>query len=340
MTKDTGNSRTQNKERMVGFEIEYASVPLDQSAKLIQELFGGEIEKETEAEWKVTDTCFGAFGLEIDAEPIKTLSSSLPKEAARAKGVVGELYRTAADKTVEAVNRIGTKVVPFEIVTPPVPVSAIPELDKLREALHLAFAKDTRSSIYNAFGLHINPDVLSTDSRSILRHIQAFALLFPWLRDVHEMDATRSLSAFAEPYPNDYIDHIIAVDYAPSLEELIRDYHAFNPTRNRALDMLPLFAHLEPELVEELYGSEEKINARPTYHYRLPNCEVANGDWSLMKEWSRWLLVEETAENQSRLFQLCDGWHQDSVNRKMWLTDDDTNWKQSVDNIMRQNDVA
>ncbi len=337
---DPQMSDKRTKTRSVGFELEYADVSLEKSAMLICDLFGGNIRKETEAEWTVSGTCFGTFRLEIDAESIKKVASDLPLGAKKVEGILGEAYRATADKAVEAISNLGSKIVPFEIVTPPVPLEDISKLDELRKALHKASAKGTKSSLYNAFGLHINPDVISKMSNSILRHIQAFALLQPWLRDVHEMDVTRSLSGYVEPYPSDYVEHIIAVDYKPSLEQLIRDYHAFNPTRNRALDMLPLFAYLKPKLVKELYGADEKINARPTYHYRFPNCEIANSDWSLMKEWSRWLLVEETAANSSRLFQLCDGWHQDTVNRKTWLNSDDTHWKKSVDIIMKQKYVS
>jgi len=336
MKKTTENTKKPNKERFVGFELEYAAVPLNTSASIIQKLFGGDVHKNTEAEWVVSDTCFGTFRLEIDAEPIKALAEALPVNTNHTTGILGDIYTATAEKTVEAISDIGTKIVPFEIVTPPVPIDKIKDLDALRKALFLAFAEDTKSSFYNAFGLHINPDVISTDSHNILHHIQAFSLLYPWLRDVHEMDRARSLSAYAEPYPNEYVEHIIAVNYKPSIEELIKDYHTFNPTRNRALDMLPLFAHLEPELIKELYGTDEKINARPTFHYRLPNCEVSSGAWSLMKEWSRWLLVEETAGNQSRLFQLCDAWHQDREKRKSWLLSDDTHWKQCIENIMGQ----
>ncbi|OBX33760.1 putative amidoligase enzyme [Halomonas elongata] len=36
-------------------------------------------------------------------------------------------------------------------------------------------------------------------------------------------------------------------DYQPDLRTLIDDYLEYNPTRNRELDLLPLFAYLDPE---------------------------------------------------------------------------------------------
>src|SRR5690606_40167509 len=59
----------------------------------------------------------------------------------------------------------------------------------------------------------------------------------------------RSSDLFAKAFPPDYIRLIMAEDYQPDTERLMDDYLAFNPTRNRALDMLPLFATLAPQKV-------------------------------------------------------------------------------------------
>ena len=192
----------------------------------------------------------------------------------------------------------------MEIVAPPILIDEITELDGLRKALFFENAKDTQSSFHHAFGLHINPEAVSLEAADILKHIQAFALLYPVLKELHNVDFSRRLTPFIEPYSESYADHILADGYEPSLTELITDYHQFNTSRNKALDMLPLFAELDMPLVRRLYGAEEKINARPTYHYRLPNCEISSGDWSLMTEWRRWLLVEYVASKPDVLGDL------------------------------------
>jgi hypothetical protein len=40
---------------------------------------------------------------------------------------------------------------------------------------------------------------------------------------------------------------------------------------------------------------DPKIKARPTFHYRLPNCHIEDPDWSLAGEWNTWCVVERLA---------------------------------------------
>ena len=69
--------------------------------------------------------------------------------------------------------------------------------------------------------------------------------LFDWLRSRCHPDLSRRISPYIEPYPLDYARLILQPDYAPDSGRLIDDYLRHNPTRNRALDMLPVFAHLD-----------------------------------------------------------------------------------------------
>jgi hypothetical protein len=298
-------TRTESgKARTVGFEIEYAGVPLWRTAELVQDLFGGEIEEHSKAEWAVADTALGTFRLEIDAEPVKKLIAGIDHDGTEPADAFERFLKKTADAASDVVTTISEKIAPLEIVAPPVLVEEIAELDRLREALFYENAKDTQASFHHAFGLHINPEAVSLETGSILRHIQAFALLYPMLKELHGVDISRRLTPFIEPYSEAYLDHILADGYVPDQTTLIRDYHQFNRSRNKALDMLPLFAEMDESLVRALYGAEEKIHARPTYHYRLPNCELSRNDWSLMTEWKRWLHVEELASNPDRLDRL------------------------------------
>lgn len=298
-------TRTESgKARTVGFEIEYAGVPLWRTAELVQDLFGGEVEEHSKAEWAVADTALGTFRLEIDAEPVKKLIAGIDHDGTEPADAFERFLKKTADAASDVVTTISEKIAPLEIVAPPVLVEEIAELDRLREALFYENAKDTQASFHHAFGLHINPEAVSLETGSILRHIQAFALLYPMLKELHGVDISRRLTPFIEPYSEAYLDHILADGYAPDRSTLIRDYHQFNRSRNKALDMLPLFAEMDESLVRALYGAEEKIHARPTYHYRLPNCELSRNDWSLMTEWKRWLHVEELASNPDRLDRL------------------------------------
>ncbi|MFW5824698.1 MAG: amidoligase family protein, partial [Marinobacter sp.] len=78
----------------------------------------------------------------------------------------------------------------------------------------------------------------------------------------------------------------------PDVEGLMRDYLEENPTRNRAMDLLPLFAHINPELVAD-YVADPRIKARPTLHYRLPDCDIDNPQWHFSTVWNDWVVLEQ-----------------------------------------------
>jgi hypothetical protein len=308
--------------RNVGFEIEYAGVSLNKVAAIIKRLFGGQVIERNTAELEVADTEFGVFKVELDAVQVKRFAAAMRAEIDKADG-----DRVVAEKIITTVNDVAsdlaTKLVPMEIVAPPIPVASMHKVDDLRCAMLEEGAADTHSSFRYAFGLHINPEVKGISAIETLNIMRAFSVMSPWLVLTHKVDVTRRLSPFIDLYGEDYVNHIIEADYRPSFEELIKDYHRFNPTRNRALDMLPLFAEHKGDLVTSLYGPDEKINPRPTFHYRLPNCEVADPDWSLFQEWDIWQLIEGVAANPDCLAALTDLWRTDfsKINATALMTD-------------------
>jgi hypothetical protein len=72
-----------------------------------------------------------------------------------------------------------------------------------------------------------------------------------------------------------------------------------NPTRQRALDLLPVLAFLnETQVRRSLPG--EKIGARPVFHYRLPHAHLSDPNWSILMERAGWLKVERLAAELRR----------------------------------------
>jgi hypothetical protein len=84
------------------------------------------------------------------------------------------------------------------------------------------------------------------------------------------------------------------------METLIDDYLIYNPTRNRELDMLPLFAWIDEERVRDAVA-DKRINPRPTFHYRLPDARVDRPDWTVTTEWNRWCVVERLSARPEKL---------------------------------------
>lgn len=301
-------------ERKIGWEIEYAGLSLKQSSDIVKHLFGGCIDKENDAVFKVKNTELGDFELVLDATHLQKIAAA-----------TGKLETNSDDNLIDdisihvgkLVNKAGAKITPFEIVTPPIALSDLSKMEKLRKALLKAGAEDTKKNIYTAFGVHINPEVASLETDYILRHLQSFLLLEPWLKQLHNIDLTRKVTSFIDPFPKSYINLLLDNCYETNTEQLILDYHRHNPTRNRSLDMLPLFAYINEDLVRELFGEKEKINKRPTFHYRLPNSELADEDWSFNTEWSRWLNVETLADDKQSLHKLINQWQ---IHHERWFS--------------------
>lgn len=333
MRKAIEQENYQGNERKVGFEIEYTGLPLKQVADIICQLFGGNTKKVTDVIFKVNDTELGDFTLELDAIPLQKLAKNKQKvEEESEKNAINDLSIHIG----KAIENVGSKIAPFEIVSPPIALSSIEKMEDLRKALLKAGAEDTKENIYAAFGLHINPEVASLKVDYIVCHLQSFLLLAPWLEKLHEIDLTRRITSFSDPFPKSYLELTLDKNYAPSIEQLLRDYHEHNPTRNRALDMLPLFAYIDEPLIRNLYGQKEKINKRPTFHYRLPNCELANENWSLNTEWKRWLHIEELANDKELLYNLINQWQE---YQERWFSSK-SEWIKAIEGAMRNNNAA
>ncbi len=96
--------------------------------------------------------------------------------------------------------------------------------------------------------------------------------------------------------------------YRPGMERLIDDYLAQNPTRNRALDLLPAMAYADPARVLARVGRPDLVKPRPAYHYRLPNSLVGDPVWTIAAEWNRWVQVERLAADGPRLAGMTEAW--------------------------------
>lgn len=289
-TNPDGNERT------IGYEFEFTGLEMADAADLIQDLYGGVIKKKSAYELEVEDSGFGTFRLELDAQLLRE-----KKYETLLKKVGIDLDRfKEKDSFEDSLMELASSVVPFEIITPPVSLSEMHQLNAITDNLRKRKAEGTGSSFIYAFGLHINPEVSDESTGTILNHLRAYVLLDPWIRKDARIDVSRRITPFINPYKEEYILHILDEKYRPDLETLIMDYFAFDNSRNRALDLLPLFMHLNEELTEILL-KDTITSARPTWHYRLPNCSIEDKNWSLAQEWNRWVLVEKLAYDEKQL---------------------------------------
>ncbi len=285
------------KERRVGVEMEMAGVDVASIAGAVTDCFGGSIERESAFVSHVRDTEFGEFRVELDANLLKS------------RGYLDHLARVGIevdagevrDNLEDLLSRVAGTLVPHELVCPPVPLSQLAEVDRVRAALQARGARGTESSLLYAFGLQLNVEIAESDAAALLAVLRAFLVRYPVLVERSGVDLARKLSPYIQPYPEDYLARILEPDYAPDLRGLIDDFLAYTPTRNRPLDLLPLFAWLDEGRVMAAPVERELIKPRPTWHYRLPNCLIDDPTWSLADPWNGWVEVEELAEDPSRL---------------------------------------
>jgi hypothetical protein len=283
--------------RRVGVEIEVLDLTIERASGILIELFGGHAVKDSEYQMKVVETSLGKFGVEVDSSPLKAIAKK------RKRGRVLGAWDQVRERFFGTVAEYLT---PTEIVTAPLLPEDLVEMDRLTEVLRRAGAVGTEASVVYGIGVHLNPTVPSSSARVIRDHIRAFVLLYPWLARVLHPNIARRFLRFIAPYPARYARLVLDPSYAPSLPELIDDYLRHNPTRNRGLDLLPLFAHLDRARVERVVD-DERVSARPTFHFRMPDSRVDDPCFRITDQWRAWLEVERLAADTARLERLSRG---------------------------------
>jgi hypothetical protein len=310
--------------RRVGVEIELQGLDIDALSVLVGEHVDGRVERISDYEHTVHGDAAGDWRVELDFAYLKARG----RDSAVPSGVLGQLDEAAED-LIAAGSRL---LVPLEIVTPPLPMDRLDELDRLVDHLREAGARGTRDGVAFAFGLHLNPELPDTDVETLTRYLKGFLCLYDWLKAESRVDLLRRLTVYIDPFPEGYVRKVIAPDYWPGMATLIDDYLADNPTRNRALDMLPPFAEVDEARVRAVVD-DDRIKPRPALHYRLPNCEIDEPGWGVREAWRHWLQVEHLAADRDRLQAACtayrehleqtlgrlfDGW---ASGVKPWLVD-------------------
>lgn len=293
---------SQGKPRRCGVEVEFTGLTPATAARLVHEEFAGKLSEDNPSRYRVEGTRFGEFVIELDFRLAHPEKAPRPEEAE--ESWLGKEFVKAVDKSNKALSEflgdIKEGIVPCEIITPPIPWKELGETTPLFRKLREKRAKGVEGGLLYGFGLHLNPEAAKLDAPYILSVLKAYIILSAWLRESIGIDLTRVILPFINPFPKKYAKKIMQPGYDPGLRKLIDDYLADNPTRNRELDMLPLFAHLEQAKVRKTVP-DPRIKARPTFHYRLPNSNFSDPKWDVLSEWERWVAVERLAADGARL---------------------------------------
>lgn len=289
----------EGKPRRVGVEIEFAAVSAERAAQRVAALYGGEAEREDSHRYHIKGTRLGDFLVELDTQYAHRTGGA---QTIGSTGFQG-FMETFSEAMREIYGDLGSLVIPYEVVCPPIDVENLTELQGLILALREEGATGTGDNLLHAFGCQLNPDIATRDPEWILAVLKAEILLSDWLRSIISIDIARQILAFADPFPQTYVHMVLREDYWPDTGKLIDDYLLYNPTRNRELDMLPLFMWLDEARVRRSVP-DKLVKSRPTFHYRLPDAKIREANWSLALEWNRWCVVERLAEDREMLAQM------------------------------------
>ncbi len=276
--------------RKVGVEIEFALLEAWEAAEAVAGAIGGEVRLHGTHVAFLEGSALGDLRFELDTRYAKPPRD--PDFIDRALDEL-ELREAAADML--------SYVVPVELVTGPLDAEGLRTLDRAIAALREAGAVGTRHSPLNAFGMHLNVECVPLTPARAIRVASAYAFVEPWLRRQMEVDLARRATPFVDPYPAGYLRALArgsAEGTEPTLARFIEVYAYWNPTRNRGLDMWPLLGHLDEAAAEAALEGPVK-NARPTFHYRLPDSDIENPDWTPRTELARWDRIEGVADDDT-----------------------------------------
>lgn len=286
----------EGEKRRVGVEVEISGLGYEKLVALTADLLGGKASTASRYVSRI-DSPLGEFTVELDSDPIKDLDLQDHR--------VPESLRELGGHAMDVIDYAAERLVPLEIVSPPIPFEALETIEALVDHLREAGAVGSREAILYAFGLQLNPELPALDADTLRRYLQTFAALYDWLKGRHQLDFSRKVTTYIEPWASKYVDKLVAEGYSPDMETLMRDYLKDNPTRNRALDLLPLFAHINADLLAE-YVEDPRIKSRPTLHYRLPDCDIDNPRWHFSTVWNDWVVLEQVVANPEHQQELND----------------------------------
>ncbi|MFW5825217.1 MAG: amidoligase family protein, partial [Marinobacter sp.] len=195
--------------RMPDVEIEISGLGYEELVALSADLLKGSASNAGRYVSRI-DTPLGEFTVELDSDPIKELN--LQDEG------VPESLRELGGHAMDVIDYAAERLVPLEVVTPPIAFDQLETIEEFCDRLHEAGALGSREAILYAFGLQLNPDLPALDADTLRRYLQTFAALYDWLKSRHQLDFSRKLTPYIEPWSSRYVDRLVAAGYGPDVE--------------------------------------------------------------------------------------------------------------------------
>jgi len=169
--------------RTVGVEMEFSGPSAFETAQALAHHLGGEVVEEDPHFFRVRRTSIGDLAIELDSRMMH------PEKKDTLLG--GVVPRIAA-----WIGSAASVLIPCELVTGPIPLDRLHEVDGVIAILRDIGARGTQDAAFFAFGLHFNPETPAKDVDTIAAFLKAFVLLDAWLRRQAAPDPTREMLGF------------------------------------------------------------------------------------------------------------------------------------------------
>ncbi|MCK0149506.1 amidoligase family protein [Marivita sp. S6314] len=282
--------------RRTGVEVEFSGLTMEDTCRTITDHLGGDVVAQDAFLVSIKDTEIGTITVELDTPARHASDNRLVK-----KGL-----------------EIAQAVVPLEIISEPLELSGLETFNTVIGVLRRAGAAGSRSGALLGFGVHLNPEAVDPNGAFTVATLRAYALLEPYLRHIEDLDLTRRALPFVQPWPDAFVSDLVASP-ATSLSDLFPLMAGHLTTRNHGLDVFPLLKHVDEARFAASFP-DDKTSARPTFHFRLPDCRIDEPDWDLTQPWALWHLVETVADTPDLLNDLSTAWSERRA--RFWRSDD------------------
>ena len=286
--------RTDGGMRRLGVEIEFGGLQGEAIIEALIGTLGGTATARSVAEWRLEGTAIGPMRVELDSRIVQQVARDVNAVS------VPRWLADITEWTTDVLERFASSLLPWEGVTGPNALNELHGAEGIVTALRDAGALGTRQARHFAFGVHLNPELPDLRGDTILAYFKAYLCLKDWLRERCRPDATRVVSPYISDFESDWVREVVSPLYTPSLEAFMDEYMRANPTRNRSLDLLPLFSSIDSVRVRQAVD-DPLVSGRPALHYRLPNSEVDDEAFTLRALWLDWLEIERLAADADRL---------------------------------------
>jgi len=167
-------------------------VTLDHVTQLLSKTFSLSVKTPGRYERLLSGDPAGEWVVELDFDLLKKMG----RKEHQLETFSGELN----DSAETLLKQVSLPVVPLEIVSPPLPLDRLIEIEELIVALRNIGARGTSDQLTNAFGMQFNPEIHSQETHQLTAFIKAFLCCYEWIYERSKVNLMRRMTRFQSPF--------------------------------------------------------------------------------------------------------------------------------------------